>query len=116
MSPSAASFSASVRPPGLHYRRMREHARVAHSASLLHCDDLPLSAVAEKFGTPLYVYSATTIRQRYHHFDRAFRQVPHTICYSVKANSNLALLRFLCKLGCGFDVVSGGELQRVLRV
>jgi diaminopimelate decarboxylase len=71
--------------------------------------------LAAKYGTPLYVYSASTIRERYQSFDRAFRRVPHTICYSVKANSNLSLLKMLAKLGSGFDVVSGGELERVLR-
>ncbi len=70
--------------------------------------------LAERFGTPLYVYSAASIRQRVRAFARAFRGVSH-ICYSVKANSNLAILRLLAKMGCGFDVVSGGELERVLR-
>ena len=70
--------------------------------------------MAQQYGTPLYVYSATTIRERYETFDHAFREIPHTICYSVKANSNLSLLRLLAKRGCGFDVVSGGELERVL--
>src|SRR5207253_7835241 len=65
-------------------------------------------------GTPLYVYSAKTIRERVSAFNIAFRDIEHTICYSVKANSNLSILRLLAKLGCGFDVVSGGELQRVL--
>jgi diaminopimelate decarboxylase len=62
------------------------------------------------------VYSASAIRDRLRTFDRAFRQIPHTICYSVKANSNLNVLRLLRKVGCGFDVVSGAELQRVLKV
>ncbi len=65
-------------------------------------------------GTPLYVYSSATIHERYEAFDGAFRDIPHTICYSVKANSNLSILRLLAKRGCGFDVVSGGELERVL--
>jgi len=86
------------------------------SLPVLHCDRMPLTALAEKFGTPLYAYSASTIRQRYRQFDRAFRGSPHTICYSVKANSNLGILRLLAGLGCGFDVVSGGELERVLQV
>jgi diaminopimelate decarboxylase len=73
-----------------------------------------LPRLAERFGTPLYVYSATAIRERYYAFDAAFRSQPHTICYSVKANSNLSILRLLAKMGCGFDVVSGGELERVL--
>jgi diaminopimelate decarboxylase len=70
----------------------------------------------ERFGTPLYVYSASTIRERMRTFQQAFRKFPHTVCYSVKANSNLAILRLLAGMGCGFDVVSGGELERVLRV
>ncbi len=73
-----------------------------------------MSSLAEKFGTPLYVYSATHIRDRYRLFDAAFRRVPHTICYSVKANSNLTVLKMLARIGSGFDVVSGGELERVL--
>lgn len=72
--------------------------------------------LAERFGTPLYVYSASLIRERMRTFDRAFRRLPHTVCYSVKANSSLGILRLLAGRGCGFDVVSGGELERVLRV
>lgn len=81
----------------------------------LFCGDVPLSRIVARFGTPLYVYSASAIRDRLRIFDQAFGQIPHTVCYSVKANSNLGLLRLLRKLGCGFDVVSGGELQRVLK-
>ena len=83
---------------------------------VLCCDQVPITTLAARYRTPLYVYSASTIRQRFSTFDAAFRHVPHTICYSVKANSNLAILRLLNRLGCGFDVVSGGELQRILRV
>ena len=93
-----------TRPPAFEYKNGK-----------LHCERFPLDRLAEKYGTPLYVYSATAIRERYRIFDRAFRGTPHTICYSVKANSNLGLLKLLAKLRCGFDVVSGGELQRVLR-
>jgi diaminopimelate decarboxylase len=81
----------------------------------LHCDKIALSELAARFDTPLYVYSATTIRARVQAFKKAFRGVPHTICYAVKANSNLSILRLLSRLRLGFDVVSGGELQRVLR-
>jgi diaminopimelate decarboxylase len=88
------------------------HYRLAH----LLCDEFPLAALAEKYGTPVYIYSATHIRDRFGAFDAAFRRIPHTICYSVKANSNLSILRLLGKMGSGFDVVSGGELERVLRV
>lgn len=75
-----------------------------------------MAELAAKFGTPLYVYSAATVRERFRDFDRAFGRAPHTICYSVKANSNLGLLALLQRLEAGFDVVSGGELARVLKV
>src|SRR5712675_835729 len=91
-----------TRPPGFTYKNGE-----------LHCDRLPLAKLAAKFGTPLYVYSATTVRERYGILDKAFAEVPHTICYSVKANSNLTLLRLLARMGAGFDIVSGGELERV---
>jgi diaminopimelate decarboxylase len=96
------------RPPAFSYRRVG-------GSQVLHCDRVSLLRLAEDHGTPLYVYSARAIRQRVRQFEAAFRGVPHTLCYSVKANSNLSILRLLSKLGCGFDVVSGGELQRVLR-
>jgi diaminopimelate decarboxylase len=84
--------------------------------SALLCDEVALERLAERFGTPLYVYSALTIRERMTAFEHAFRKVPHTVCYSVKANSSMGILRLLAGMGCGFDVVSGGELERVLRV
>lgn len=84
-----------------------------YSNGELYCEGLSLRKLGEQYGTPLYVYSANTVRERYRIFDRAFSEVPHTICYSVKANSNLAILRLLAKLGAGFDIVSGGELERV---
>jgi diaminopimelate decarboxylase len=101
------------RPPAFAYRTTR-HSDTSYS--ILHCDQMSLAGLAERFGTPLYVYSASTIRQRMRDFELAFRKVPHTVCYSVKANSNLSILRLLAGMGCGFDVVSGGELERVLRV
>ncbi len=82
----------------------------------MHAHSVPLGRLAERYGTPLYVYSGPTIEQRYQQFDRAFLGCDHTICYSVKANSNLSILRLLARLGAGFDVVSGGELQRVRAV
>lgn len=102
------------RPPGFIYRETGSGILHRNGQSVLHCETLPLTTLAEKHGTPLYVYSAATIRLRYDAFDRAFRDFPHTICYSVKANSNLSILRLLARQGCGFDVVSGGELQRVI--
>jgi diaminopimelate decarboxylase len=82
----------------------------------LFCEDVSLTRLAQRHGTPLYVYSGAMIRARMAAFARAFRSIPHTICYSVKANSTLAILRLVETAGAGFDVVSGGELQRVLRV
>src|SRR6478752_3507542 len=81
----------------------------------LHCDELPINQLAKKFGTPLYLYSATAIRERYRTLEGAFHHVRHTRCYSVKANSNLSILRLLAGMGAGFDIVSGGELERVRR-
>ena len=104
--------SQSERAPGFVYRKTARPK--AQASTALHCEDVPLSNLAKQYGTPLYVYSTATIRQRYQAFNRAFRDIPHTICYSVKANSNLSILRLLARKGCGFDVVSGGELERVL--
>jgi len=102
------------RPPGFAYQQSRRGLLRTKGPLVLQCEDIPLPKMAAKFGTPLYVYSTETISERQHTFDRAFRDIPHTICYSVKANSNLSILRLLAKKGCGFDVVSGGELERVL--
>lgn len=81
----------------------------------LFAEEVPLTAIAAEFGTPCYVYSSAAIRTAYQTFDRAFGQRNHLICYAVKANSNLAVLNLLARLGSGFDIVSGGELQRVLK-
>lgn len=103
-----------VRPPGFVYRTTRPGTPRRRSQFTLHCEDVPLPTLARQHGTPLYVYSSATIHERYDAFEGAFLGVPHLICYSVKANSNLAILRLLAKKGGGFDVVSGGELERVL--
>lgn len=109
-----ASCVNSERPPGFVFRADRKGSRRHGAGFVLCCDDLPLTKLAERYGTPLYVYSATAIHQRLAAFENAFRDFPHTICYSVKANSNLSILRLLARQKCGFDVVSGGELERVL--
>src|SRR5258707_6045598 len=93
-----------TRPPGFTYKNDE-----------LHCDGLGINKLAKKFGTPLYLYSASAIRERYRILERAFHHVRHTVCYSVKANSNLSILRLLAGMGAGFDIVSGGELERVRR-
>ena len=82
----------------------------------LHCDGVPLSALAEAHGTPLYVYSQQHLLDRLHMFQHAFAAVPHTICFAIKANSSLALIKLLAAHGTGFDIVSGGELARVRKV
>jgi len=87
----------------------------AYRNRALHCDSIPLTALAEDYGTPLYVYSASQISERFQLFQHAFAERPHTVCYAVKANSSLAILRLLGKQGAGFDIVSGGELERVRR-
>jgi diaminopimelate decarboxylase len=81
----------------------------------LACDGVSLATLAHQYGTPLYVYSAEQIRQRFLLYEREFTGRPITICYAVKANSSLAILRMLAELGAGFDIVSGGELERVRR-
>ena len=86
------------------------------SKSTLHCEKVSLPSLAEKYGTPLYVYSAGQILDRYQLFSDAFAHREHLICYSVKANSNLSILKLLASRGSGFDIVSGGELQRILEV
>src|SRR5579863_311740 len=78
-------------------------------------DGVDLSVIAAKAGTPCYVYSAAAILESYCAYDAAFGSTPHTVCYAVKANGNLALLRLLAGAGAGFDIVSGGELFRVLK-
>jgi diaminopimelate decarboxylase len=80
----------------------------------LYCEDVDLERVAEEFGTPLYVYSAATILDHYARFDAALGPLDHLICYAVKANSNRAILKLLADAGAGFDIVSAGELYRVL--
>lgn len=82
----------------------------------LHVEGIPLAEIAASVGTPAYVYSATSIRRAYQRLDRALAGSPHTLCYAVKANPNLSVLRLLARLGSGFDVVSGGELDRLRRI
>jgi diaminopimelate decarboxylase len=82
----------------------------------LHAEGVPLSEIAQRFGTPCYVYSRAAIEDAYRAYDSAFAGTDHLVCYAMKANSNLAVLDILARLGSGFDIVSGGELARVLAV
>src|SRR5213078_1334240 len=81
----------------------------------LHCESVPLRAVADAVGTPAYIYSRAALLESYGAYDRAFAAVPHVICYAVKANANLGVLATLARAGAGADIVSGGELFRALR-
>lgn len=81
----------------------------------LYAENVPLVTVAREFGTPCYVYSRATLERHWHAFDKVFGTHPHLVCYAVKANSNLALLNLFARLGSGFDIVSRGELERVLK-
>ena len=101
-----------LRPPAFAY-----HGATSESQSPeLYCEAVALEGLTARHGTPLYVYSAAMIRARVNAFAHAFQSIPHTLCYSVKANSTLAILRLIAGEGAGFDVVSGGELQRVLHI
>ncbi|MEY3043154.1 MAG: hypothetical protein RLZZ174_2236, partial [Pseudomonadota bacterium] len=90
------------------------HGPFAYRDGALCAGAVPLAPLAERYGTPLYVYDFDAIAARYHAFSQALGDQPHRICYAVKANSSLALLARLARLGAGFDIVSGGELARVL--
>jgi diaminopimelate decarboxylase len=87
----------------------------AYSQNDYYCEQVPLADLAHHAGTPAYVYSSQAIRQNYAAYTQAFGTLPHTVCYAVKANSSLAVLALLAKAGAGFDIVSGGELYRVLQ-
>lgn len=88
---------------------------LGYNQGALEISGVPLHRLADQFGTPLYVYSADDLRARVAMLASAFAPVEHTVCYAVKANSSLALIELLGDLGCGFDIVSGGELERVRR-
>ena len=82
----------------------------------MNCEKVPLTEIASRIATPAYVYSSASILDAYQRFHRAFRGVPHSICYAVKANSNLSVLRLLAGAGSSFDIVSGGELHRLRKI
>ncbi len=88
----------------------------SYRSGRLFCENVPLERVAERAGTPAYLYSRASIRTAYARLDRSLAALPHTLCYAVKANSNLEILRLLARLGSSFDIVSGGELYRLQRI
>jgi len=94
----------------------RAAGRGASRKQELYCEGASLADIADAAGTPAYVYSRASIEAAYRRLDRAFGSLPHTVCYAVKANGNLAVLRVLARLGSSFDIVSGGELDRLRRI
>jgi diaminopimelate decarboxylase len=88
----------------------------SYRGSHLYCEGVSVAAAAKRFGTPAYLYSRASIERAYRSMDSAFGKLPHTVCYSLKANSNLGILRVFAALGSGFDIVSGGELYRLRRI
>ncbi|MBZ5698694.1 MAG: diaminopimelate decarboxylase [Acidobacteriia bacterium] len=95
---------------------MRYTPGFSYRGSRLYCEGVPVDEAAKQVGTPAYLYSRASIEQAYRRMDSAFGALPHTICYAVKANSNLGILRVFAALGSGFDIVSGGELYRLRRI
>src|SRR3972149_1427443 len=87
----------------------------AYQDRQLHAENVHLADIADKVGTPCYVYSRAAIEERFHAFDSALAGRDHLVCYAVKANSNLAVLNLLARLGSGFDLVSRGEIERVIK-
>jgi len=87
----------------------------SYSQNDLYCEQVPLADLAARAGTPVYVYSRQSLLESYRAYDESFGDLPHTVCYAVKANSSLAVLALLAQAGAGFDIVSGGELFRVLQ-
>jgi diaminopimelate decarboxylase len=81
----------------------------------LYCEKVPIKKIADEVGTPVYIYSSNTLRNHYKAFDSAFAEIPHIVCFAVKANSNLSILRLFASEGGGVDIVSGGELFRALK-
>ena len=86
-----------------------------YQAGELYCENVRVSRIAAKVGTPFYLYSEATLTHHYRVFDAAFEGFPHIVCFAVKANANLAILRLFAQLGAGVDIVSGGELYRALK-
>src|SRR5579864_841692 len=87
----------------------------SYSGTSLYCDSVPLVDIAASAGTPCYVYSSQTLLENFRAYDEALGDLPHMVCYSLKANGSLGIVSLLARAGSGFDIVSGGELYRVLK-
>jgi diaminopimelate decarboxylase len=112
---AASSYSRSSRSAGV-VDPASYTPGFSYRGSQLYCEGVSVAAAAKRFGTPAYLYSRASIEQAYRGMDTAFGKLPHTICYAIKANSNLGILRVFARLGSGFDIVSGGELYRLQRI
>ena len=95
------------------WKRCQRSESISYKNNQLHVEDIGCQSLVERFGSPLYVYSKSQLVNNWQQFQRHWPS-PHKLCYAVKANSNLAVLQVLAHQGAGFDIVSGGELQRVL--
>jgi diaminopimelate decarboxylase len=98
-----------------HFRWKRKPGRTAHGEEIF-CEGVSLADAATKFETPAYLYSRAAITDAFHDLDRGLAGLPHTLCFAMKANGNLSILKHLAKLGSGFDIVSGGELEHLRRI
>lgn len=105
-------------PPHLHFGSTLLNSRAMHDfryvGNKLLCEGVAIESLAKKFGTPLYIYSQATLTRRFQELDQAMAPVEHLVCFAMKSNSNQSVLRTIANLGGGFDIVSGGELQRVI--
>jgi diaminopimelate decarboxylase len=99
-----------------HFTWKSQGAARRYGRDEIYCENVPLQDAAEEYGTPTYLYSGAAITDAYRELDRGLRDVPHTLCFAVKSNGNLAILQRLAKLGSGFDIVSGGELDRLAHI
>src|ERR1700686_410689 len=98
-----------------HFRWKRKSGRTANGEEIF-CEGVSLADAAAKFETPAYVYSRAAITDAFQELDHGLASVPHTLCFAMKANGNLSILKHLAKLGSGFDIVSGGELEHLRRI
>src|SRR5271154_6443616 len=112
--PAAAFVDPTKFTPHFTWQSRGEAHRVRRGGrDEIYCENVLLSDVTEKYGTPTYLYSGAAITDAYRELHRGLQSVPHTLCFAVKSNGNLAILERLAKLGSGFDIVSGGELYRL---
>jgi diaminopimelate decarboxylase len=99
--------------PHFSWRKSKQHKSQEHTGEEVFCEDVSLAAAAETYSTPAYIYSRSGIESAFLELDKGLASLPHTICFAVKANGNLTILKLLAKLGSGFDIVSGGELEHL---